>query len=88
MQKQFGIWLNFVSRKVRHMDCGWHLSNVIFEMDCKTVVDDRNFTRNDASEYGTMILECKNNLLNFSQHSNVVFVKRQNKYGCSFFKQG
>lgn len=67
----YGIWLTINWTKELN------IPNVIFEMNCKTVVDDINSTKKDASEYGSIILDCKNNLLILPQPNNVVFVKRQ-----------
>lgn len=53
-----------------------HLDQVIFESDCKVVVDRINQPRSDHSELGTILKECKTILshhLNFS----VVFASRK-----------
>ncbi|KAK2407645.1 Ribonuclease H superfamily protein [Trifolium repens] len=50
--------------------------NVIFELDCKTVVDDIDSSKDNHSEYGLLIEDCKSML---SPHSNyvVAFTRRQ-----------
>jgi ribonuclease HI len=50
--------------------------NVMFELDCKTVVEDVHSSKVNYSEYGLLIDDCKSLL---SNHTNylVVFTRRQ-----------
>jgi hypothetical protein len=50
--------------------------NVIFELDCKMLVDDIDSSKNNYSEYDLLIIDCKSM---FSIHSNyiVAFIRRQ-----------
>jgi len=42
-----------------------NLSNVIFELDSKRVVDNFHSTRNDVSDLGAIIRECRTTFLSF-----------------------
>jgi len=50
--------------------------NVIFELDCKTVVDDVYKKKIDCSEYGLLLHECRT-LLRCHNNYDVVYVGRQ-----------
>ncbi|KAK2386904.1 hypothetical protein QL285_060742 [Trifolium repens] len=49
---------------------------VIFELDCKTVVDDINSSKDNHSEYGLLIVDCKSMLFTHSNYV-VTFTRRQ-----------
>lgn len=51
------------------------LTHVIFEMDCKHVVDRIHITRADNSELGALILECQH-LLSLNPFYRLYFVRR------------
>jgi ribonuclease HI len=50
--------------------------NVIFELDCKTVVDDINSSKDNHSEYGLLIDDCKS-MLSIHRNYVVAFTRRQ-----------
>lgn len=53
-----------------------NLSMVIFEMDCRQVVDDIYNEKSDVSEYGCLLEECRT-ILFFQNNYKVVFARRQ-----------
>jgi len=53
---------------------GHHI--VIFESDCKMLVDDVHFNKVNHSEYGLIVKSCRNLLQNFNNHE-VVFTRLQ-----------
>jgi len=53
------------------------LSNVDFEMDAKKVVDYFNKGRNDISEFGAIMDECRKNCIDYFENSKVEFSRRQ-----------
>ncbi|RHN43816.1 hypothetical protein MtrunA17_Chr8g0391961 [Medicago truncatula] len=53
------------------------LSNVDFEMDAKKVVDYFNKGRNDISEFGAVMDECRKNSIDYFENSKVEFSRRQ-----------
>ena len=55
------------------------LSNVDFEMDANKVVDyfNKGKGRNDISEFGTIMDECRKNCNNYFENSKVEFSRRQ-----------
>lgn len=57
------------------VDCG--MTQVLFEMDCKVIVDRVNqlFSTQDTTDLGAIILQCKYILAQY-QNSRVSFVKR------------
>lgn len=60
------------------------LSNVDFEPDAKRVVDYYNKGKDDVSEFGTIIEECKRCCQTYLENSNVEFSRRQtNSYSCT-----
>ena len=54
-----------------------NLNNVIFELDSKRVVDSFYSTRNDVSDLGAIIRECRTTFSSFFTNSRVEFIRRQ-----------
>ena len=54
-----------------------NLNNVISELDSKRVVDSFHSTRNDVSDLGTIIRECRTTVSSFFTKSRIEFNRRQ-----------
>lgn len=54
-----------------------NLNNITFELDSKRVVDSFHSTRNDVSDLGAIIRECRTTFSSFFTNSRVEFIRRQ-----------